>query len=50
VDLCGKKDEENLHVEKLPEFYSSPDVIRVMKPKRIRWADHVACMGVARNS
>jgi hypothetical protein len=47
--MCGKKEEENLHNEELHDFYSSPAVIHVRKPRRIRWADHFACMGVARN-
>jgi len=50
VDLYGKKEEKILLSEELHDFYSTPDVIHVMKPRRIRWADDVACTGVARNS
>lgn len=50
MDVCGKREEESLHSEELRDFYSPPDVIFVMKLSRSRWADHVACMGVARNS
>jgi hypothetical protein len=23
-----------------------PDIIRVIKSRRVRWAEHVACMGI----
>jgi hypothetical protein len=26
-------------------LYSSPNIIRVIKSRRLRWAGHVACMG-----
>jgi hypothetical protein len=32
----------NLHNEKLHKLYSSPDIIRKIKSRRIRWAEHVA--------
>ena len=50
TDVCGKKEEESLHIEELHNFYSSSDVIHVRKPRTIRWAGNFACMGVARNS
>ena len=34
-----------LHNEELHRLYDSPDVIRIMKSRRIRWAGHVARMG-----
>jgi hypothetical protein len=34
-----------LHSEKLYALYSSPNIIRVIKSRRLRWAGHVACMG-----
>jgi hypothetical protein len=34
-----------LHNKKLYALYSSPDVIRVIKSRRLRWAGHVARMG-----
>jgi hypothetical protein len=34
-----------LHNEKLNELYSSPITVRVIKPRRMRWAVHVARMG-----
>jgi hypothetical protein len=34
-----------LHSEELHDFYSSPDIIRQVKSRRMRWAGHVACMG-----
>jgi len=34
-----------LHNEELNELYCSPNIIRVIKSRRIRWAGHVARMG-----
>jgi hypothetical protein len=34
-----------LHNEELDNLDSSPNVIRVIKSGRMRWAGHVACMG-----
>jgi hypothetical protein len=34
-----------LHNEELHNLYSSPDIIRQMKSRRMRWAGHVARMG-----
>jgi hypothetical protein len=31
--------------EELHSFYSSPNIIRVIKSRRMRWARHVARMG-----
>jgi hypothetical protein len=33
-----------LHKEQLNELYSSPNIIRVIKSRRTRWARHVALM------
>jgi hypothetical protein len=33
-----------LHNEELHHFYSSPDIIRQVKSRRMRWAGHVARM------
>jgi hypothetical protein len=37
-----------LHNEELHNLYSSPDIIRQSKSRRMRWAGHVACMGEER--
>jgi hypothetical protein len=37
-----------LRNEELHNLYSSPDIIRKVKSRRIRWAGHVARMGVDR--
>jgi hypothetical protein len=38
-----------LHNGKLHNFYSSPDIIRQIKSRKMRWAGHVAHMGEGRN-
>jgi hypothetical protein len=38
-----------LHSGKLHNLYSSPDVIRHIKSRKMRWAGHVAGMGEGRN-
>jgi hypothetical protein len=37
-----------LHNEELHNLYSSPDTIRQIKSRQMRWAGHVACMGEER--
>ena len=37
-----------LHNKELNDLYSSPNIVPVMKLKRMRWAEHVACMGESR--
>ena len=34
-----------LHNEELNDLYSSPNIVRVIKSRRMRWAEHVARMG-----
>jgi len=34
-----------LHNEELSDLYSSPNIVRVVKSRRIKWAEHVARMG-----
>jgi hypothetical protein len=34
-----------LHNEELNDLYSSPNIIRVIKSRRMRWVGHVAGMG-----
>jgi hypothetical protein len=34
-----------LHKEELNDLYSSPNIVRVVKSRRMRWAGHVARMG-----
>jgi hypothetical protein len=38
-----------LHSGEVHNLYSSPDIIRQIKSRRMRWAGHVARMGVGRN-
>jgi hypothetical protein len=39
-----------LHNEELNDLYSSPNIIRVIKSRRMRWAGHVARMGEMRGA
>jgi hypothetical protein len=48
--LAPKREEvtgewRRLHNEELYALYSSPSIIRVIKSRRLRWAEHVARMG-----
>ena len=45
--ILGPKRDENeewrrLHNEKLHSLYSSPNIVRAIKSKRLRWGGHVA--------
>jgi hypothetical protein len=42
------KDYEKLHDDELHSLYSSPNIVRVIKLRRMRWAGHVARMGEGR--
>jgi len=49
----AKKDEvtgewRKLHNEEISDLYSLPNIVRVVKSRRMRWAGHVARMGEAR--
>jgi hypothetical protein len=48
--IFGPKREEDgswrkLHNDELHDLYFSPNIVRVIKLRRMRWAGHVACMG-----
>jgi hypothetical protein len=43
-------DWRKLHNDELHNLYSSPDIIRMIKSMRMRWAGHVARMGETRNA
>jgi hypothetical protein len=47
-DVTG--DWRKLHNEELHNLYSSPNVIRIIKTKRMRWAGHVGRLGEKRNT
>jgi hypothetical protein len=38
-----------LHKEELHNLYSSPNIIRIIKSRRMRWVGHVVRMGEKRN-
>jgi len=39
------RDWRRLHNEELNDLYPSPNIVRVIKSRRMRWAGHVARMG-----
>jgi hypothetical protein len=52
-NIFGPKREEDgswrkLHNGELHDLYSSPNIVRVIKSRRMRWAGHVARMGEGR--
>jgi hypothetical protein len=50
--LVPKRQEDRswrkLHNNELHNLYSSPNIVRVIKSRRMRWAGHVARMGEGR--
>jgi hypothetical protein len=51
--IFGPKREEDgswrkLHNDELHNLHSSPNIVKVIKSRRMRWAGHVACMGEGR--
>jgi hypothetical protein len=50
---CPKRDEvtgewRKLHNEELSDLYFLPNIVHVVKSRRMRWAGHVARMGEER--
>jgi hypothetical protein len=43
-------DWRKLHIEELDNLYSSPNIIRMIKSRRMRWAGNAARMGEKRNA
>jgi hypothetical protein len=43
-------DWRKLHKEELHNMYSLPNIIRMIEPRRMRWAGHVEQMGEKRNA
>jgi hypothetical protein len=55
LKIFGPKREEDgswkkLHNDELHDLYSSPNIVRVIKSRRMRWAGHVARMGEGRGA
>jgi hypothetical protein len=51
--IFGPKREEDeswrkLHNDELHSLYSSPNIVRVIKSRKMRWAEHAARMGEGR--
>jgi hypothetical protein len=47
-EITGER--RRLHNEELYDLYSSPNIIRVIKARRMRWVGHVARMGDRRGA
>jgi hypothetical protein len=52
--IFGPKREEDgswrkLHNDELHSLYSSLNIFSVIKSRRMRWAEHIACMGEGRS-
>ena len=45
-EVTGER--RKLHNEELSDLYSLPNIVRVVKSRRMRWAEHVASMGEGR--
>jgi len=45
-EVMGER--RRLHNEELNDLYSPPNIVRVIKSRRMRWAGHVARMGEER--
>jgi hypothetical protein len=43
-------DHENLHTEELHNLYYSPNIIRMIKPRGLRWAGHIRRIRKNRNA
>jgi len=43
------RDRRKLHNEELNDLYSSSNIVRVIKSRRMRWAGHVVRMGERRD-
>ena len=51
--FCPKRDEvtgewRKLHNEELRDLYTLPNIVQVVKPRRLRWTGNVARMGEGR--
>jgi hypothetical protein len=46
----ASEEQRRLHNEELNNLYSSPNVIRVIKSRAMKWAGHVARMGEKRDA
>jgi hypothetical protein len=44
----GTREWRKLHQEELNDLYSSPNIVRVIKSRRMSWAGLVSCMGKSR--
>ena len=48
--MLYKGEWRKLHNEELCDLYSLPNIVRVVKSRRMRWAGHVARMGEGRGA
>ena len=45
-EVTGER--RRMHNEELNDLYCSPNIVLVIKWRRMRWAEHVACVGEER--
>jgi len=43
--MCGNRATKKLHIEELNDLYSLPNIVQVVKSRRMRLAGHVARVG-----
>jgi len=48
LEVLASITSSTLHNEELNDLYSSPNIVRVIKSRRMRWAGHVPHMGEER--
>jgi hypothetical protein len=46
-EIAGAR--RKLHNEQLHNLYSSPNITRIIRSRKLRWTGRVACMGEKRN-
>jgi hypothetical protein len=48
-EIKRRGDWRKLHNEEIHNLYSYPKLIRIIKPRRMRWAENIVRMGAKKN-